>query len=238
MEPRSSSESQIRRDHPLNLSISISGGKETNKDSPSNGERSGNSSSLKSLAGAARELWPGEAAWPRLSLSKLTWKGTSERVRGSYTFLHKIMQKTSIPPLSISDQSKFSNAISSECPPELLCSEEEVLDLLLSLDTTKANGPDGISATMLKATASSIASSVAFLSNRSIQLGALPEEWKLSAVNPIPKSGAKDSPKNYRPISLLSILSKLLEKHMHSLILGHLQSVSPLASQQCMGISF
>ena len=85
---------------------------------------------------------------------------------------------------------------------------------------------------MLKATASSIASSVAFLFNRSIQLGALPEEWKLSAVNPIPKSGAKDSPKNYRPISLLSILSKLLEKHMHSLILGHLQSVSPLASQQ------
>ena len=41
-------------------------------------------------------------------------------------------------------------------------------------DTTKANGPDGISATMLKATASSIASSVAFLFNRSIQLGALP----------------------------------------------------------------
>ena len=75
------SESQIRRDHPLNLSISISGGKETNKDSPSNGERSGNSSSLKSLAGTARELWPGEAAVPRLLLSKLTWKGTSERVR-------------------------------------------------------------------------------------------------------------------------------------------------------------
>ena len=77
----SGSESQIRRDHPLNLSISISGGKETNKDSPSNGERSGNGSSLKSLAVAVRELWPGEAAVPRLLLSKLTWKGTSERVR-------------------------------------------------------------------------------------------------------------------------------------------------------------
>ena len=79
--PTSTSESQIRRDHPLNLSISISGGKETNKDSPSNGERSGNSSSMKSLAGAVRELWPGEAVELRLLLSKLTWKGTSERVR-------------------------------------------------------------------------------------------------------------------------------------------------------------
>ena len=39
---------QIRRGDPLNLSISISGGKETNQDSLSNGERSGNSSNLKS----------------------------------------------------------------------------------------------------------------------------------------------------------------------------------------------
>lgn len=78
---RTQTEPQIRRDHPLNLSILISGGKETNKDSPSNGERSGNSSSLKSLAFYARELWPGEADELRLALSKWTWKGPSERVR-------------------------------------------------------------------------------------------------------------------------------------------------------------
>ena len=39
---------QVRRDYPLSLSISISGGKETYKDSPSNGERTGNSPALKS----------------------------------------------------------------------------------------------------------------------------------------------------------------------------------------------
>ena len=44
---------QIRRDYPLNLSISISGGKETNQDSPSNGERTGNSSNFKSRAPAS-----------------------------------------------------------------------------------------------------------------------------------------------------------------------------------------
>ena len=42
------------------------------------------------------------------------------------------------------------------CPSELLCDEEEIFDLLLSLDVYKASGPDGISATMLKATAASI----------------------------------------------------------------------------------
>ncbi|KAH0972424.1 hypothetical protein GBA52_024580 [Prunus armeniaca] len=40
---RLSTRPQVRRGYPLNLSISISGGKETYKDSPSNGERTGNS---------------------------------------------------------------------------------------------------------------------------------------------------------------------------------------------------
>ena len=71
---------QIRRDDPLNLSISISGGEETNQDSPSNGERSGNSSSRQSLVSIASELWPVEAGAPDAAPSKLTWKGTSERV--------------------------------------------------------------------------------------------------------------------------------------------------------------
>ncbi|WZZ00051.1 hypothetical protein YC2023_072379 [Brassica napus] len=42
-DPKSSTRPQVRRDHPLSLSISISGGKETNKDSLSNGERTGKS---------------------------------------------------------------------------------------------------------------------------------------------------------------------------------------------------
>lgn len=45
---------QVRRDYPLSLSISISGGKETNKDSPSNGERTGNSPSLESGGSVVR----------------------------------------------------------------------------------------------------------------------------------------------------------------------------------------
>jgi len=62
------------------FSISISRGKETNKDSPSNGKQSGKSSRLKSLVVDASKLWLGEAAGPWPMLSKLTWKGTSEGV--------------------------------------------------------------------------------------------------------------------------------------------------------------
>lgn len=68
---------QVRRGYPLSLSISISGGKETNEDSPSNGERTGNSPSLESGGSAVRIV-----AWRSVlsggpSTSPLEW-GTGE----------------------------------------------------------------------------------------------------------------------------------------------------------------
>jgi len=62
--------------------------------------------------------------------------------------------------------------------------------------------------------ATSIAPFVTRLFNLSIQSGKVPAEWKQFLVVPIPKSSDLSSPNNYRPISLLSILSKLLERHI------------------------
>ena len=97
-----------------------------------------------------------------------------------------------IPPLSDNDKRTFFNEIPCTPSPDIKCSEDDVLHMLLTLDTTKASGPDGISATMLKATAHSIAKSVTLLFNKSIELGEIPQEWKVSAVNPIPKNREKD----------------------------------------------
>ena len=58
--------------------------------------------------------------------------------------------------------------------------EEEVYELLCSLDTTKANGHDDISAKMLKETAMSITSAVTELFNISVRLGEIPDEWKIA----------------------------------------------------------
>ena len=137
-----------------------------------------------------------------------------------------------IPPLTDSDHATYQHTCSSDYPEHLLCSEDEVLNLLLSLDITKANGPDGISANMLKNTAHSTVKGVTIIFNLSLKNGELPTEWKVSAVNPIPKGTAKTKVANYRPISLLSILSKLLEKHVHKLLLEHMENASPLAPQQ------
>ena len=91
----------------------------------------------------------------------------------------------------------------------ILCSEEEVYNLLCSLDTTKSNGDDDISAIMLHNTAFSITEAVTNMFNTSISLGELPDEWKVSRFTPIPKHGDRTNPSNYRSISLLSILSNV-----------------------------
>ena len=125
----------------------------------------------------------------------------------------------------------------SACPPELLCTVDEVLELLLTLDTSKANGPDNISAKMLKSTATSIAPVLTKLLNLSITTGRIPGAWKTSSVVPIPKNGNKTDAKNYRPISLLSVISKVLERHIHGKILVHLQTAYPLSDGFCSGKS-
>ena len=113
------------------------------------------------------------------------------------------------------------NASIVDCPDELLCTEEEVFDLLSGLDCSKANGHDDISARMLKETATSITSAVTELFNISIRCGEIPTEWKTARVTPIPKGATPSNPANYRPISLLSVLSKLLEMHIRNVLLDH-----------------
>ena len=136
----------------------------------------------------------------------------------------------SMPPLT--ESSYQVQSTSQECPDDLLCTEEEVLELLLSLDVTKSSGPDGISARMLKATATSIASSLCRLFNLSVTTGHFPAAWKISNVVPIPKDGDKSAPNNYRPISLLPIVSKLLERHVHGRVMKHLNESHPLSDHQ------
>ena len=62
------------------------------------------------------------------------------------------------------------------------------------------------------------------LFNLSIRLGQIPAAWKVSNVTAIPKSTGNGTPSGYRPISLLTILSKKLERHISHLLLKHLAS--------------
>ena len=99
---------------------------------------------------------------------------------------------------------------------------DDVLIVLLNLDTNKATGPDGIPPRLLKETAHQIAPSLCSLFNRSLNSGSLPEDWKLANIIPVFKKGDKTHVENYRPISLLCIVSKVLERCVLSKLRVHL----------------
>ena len=109
------------------------------------------------------------------------------------------------------------------CSPDL-CSAESVSKLIDCLPNDTTPGPDAISS-LLKATASAISYPLSLLFNLSIISGFIPSAWKASIVVPIPKtSPPSDSPSDYRPISLLSLVYKLLEKHIANILFAHLLS--------------
>ena len=84
--------------------------------------------------------------------------------------------------------------------------------MLSSLTLRKAPGIDTITADMLRLTATLIAPAVTLLFNHILWLGKLPKDQKTSVVVPIPKN-KKNLLSSYRPISLLPIVSKVLERH-------------------------
>ena len=122
------------------------------------------------------------------------------------SFFYKCFNANSLPLPNIPLNLKPSNYLS-----ELLCDEAEISDLILSLDPTKSTGPDGIPVKILKGTIDAIVPGLTRLFNLSLSTGTFPNLWKLARIVPVPKSGDSPGPTNYRPISILSSISKLLE---------------------------
>ncbi len=91
-------------------------------------------------------------------------------------------------------------------------SEKFILKQLRDLKVKKATGLDGIPARFLKDSTAVITPTVTFLVNLSLSTGSVPDEWKKARVVPLYKSGGHENMDNYRPISILPVLSKILEK--------------------------
>ena len=95
-------------------------------------------------------------------------------------------------------------------------SDLDVSKLLAELQLNKATGLDNFQSKLLKIASPAISNSLAYIFNKSLQTGSIPDEWKSARVSAIFKKGTRTDPGNYRPISILPIVSKLLEKIVHS----------------------
>ena len=108
----------------------------------------------------------------------------------------------------------------------------EVFKLLSNINTSKATGPNEIIPKVLKQCASSLCSSLSLNFNISLNTGKIPMEWKDALVVPLYKKASRSDPKNYRPVSLTSLICKLLEKIVRQRVTLHLEKHSILIDNQ------
>lgn len=93
-----------------------------------------------------------------------------------------------------------------------LTSEDEVKKIVHSLKSKSSSGPDGISVNLLKFLAPALITPMKIIINQSLLTGIYPEKLKIAKVIPLYKKGEKHNIENFRPVSLLSSISKVFEK--------------------------
>ena len=111
-------------------------------------------------------------------------------------------------------------------------STRKVRKVPLQLNTSKSSGPDGIPAIVLKSCASELAPVLNKLFQLSYNLGISPFSWKLAHVFLIPKKGEKSDPSNYRPIAIISLISKTMETIITKQLLAFLETNNLLSDLQ------
>ena len=102
-------------------------------------------------------------------------------------------------------------------------SEAYVRSQLRGLKPCKAVGLDNIPARLLVDSADIVAIPLTVIINISLQSGVVPSEWKPARVIPLVKKGKADNVDNYRPISVLPVVSKVLERAVHHQLYANLQ---------------
>lgn len=109
---------------------------------------------------------------------------------------------------------------------------EELLELMKGLDVRKSIGPDNIAGWIIKECADELVKPLYEIMKYSLEVGKLPLDWKRANVVPIFKSGNREQPLNYRPVSLTSIVCKMCEKIIKKRWVKYLETNNVLTARQ------
>ena len=104
--------------------------------------------------------------------------------------------------------------------------------IISSMNNSPSRGPDGLCIRILKLSFNSIGHVLLHLVNSCIESNDIPAAWKHSLVHPIHKSGDPANPSNYRPISILPVISKIVERAIQRQLYYYLNSNKLLSSSQ------
>ena len=136
----------------------------------------------------------------------------------------------SIPPSPLDPTSFIHDDIPNTCFLQPVSAE--TISTILAELKNKGDPLDPTSIKLLKLLSPSISGPLSHLVNLCFSSGSFPDELKIATVTPIFKAGAKDSPGNYRPISVLPPISKIIEKCIYQRIIGFISSHGILSETQ------
>ena len=114
----------------------------------------------------------------------------------------------------------------------VLVTAEQVAQLLSAVDVGKATGPDDVSPRLLKNCSRELADPLTTVFTSCLNEKKWPSIWKKARVVPIHKKNSRSEPSNYRPISLLSVVGKVLEQIVATAICQHLSENHLLSDRQ------
>lgn len=110
--------------------------------------------------------------------------------------------------------------------------ESNVRRLLSKLEISKATGPDNVPCRVLKECSAALARPVTNLFRLIFNTGKQPDSWKVTRVVPVHKRSSKSKARNYRPVSLLAVLSKVFESIVNHQLVSSLEKHTLLSSHQ------
>lgn len=105
---------------------------------------------------------------------------------------------------------------------------ENICKLLQNLDVTKGAGSDNIPPVFFIKCAKTLSLPISLIFNRCLKAGYFPNIWKKAHIVPIHKKSQKTAIENYRPISILNVLSKLFEKVVHACVYPVISTSLPI----------
>ena len=120
----------------------------------------------------------------------------------------------------------------SESLSSMTIEEQVVLEKLTKINVGKSHGPDELHGKLLYEIRYEIVKDLTKLFNLSLETGVVPQDWRDADVCPLFKKGKRDKAENYRPVSLTSIVGKLLESILKDRIVTHLEQHKLLRESQ------
>lgn len=111
------------------------------------------------------------------------------------------------------------------------CSKEQVLNIINNI-SSNAIGHDNISITMIKLTLPVTLDIITYIINQSIKTHTFPDSWKIAKVIPLPKITSVENYKDLRPISILPVMSKIIEKIVCMQLTTYLETHNILPEHQ------